>query len=36
MRKELENKEIIFKNGVILTWKLYKRDPGKNKPMNIR
>lgn len=34
MRKKLENKEIIFKNGVILTWKLYKRDPGKNKPMN--
>lgn len=27
MRKKIENKEIIFKNGVILTWKKYKKTP---------
>lgn len=34
MRNKIKNKEIIFKKGVILTWKIYKRDPGKNKLMN--
>ena len=27
MRNKIENKEIIFKNGVILTWKKYKKTP---------
>lgn len=34
MRNKIKNKEIIFKKGVILTWKIYKRNSGKNKPMN--
>lgn len=34
MRNKIKNKEIIFKKGVILTWKIYKRNPGKSKLMN--
>lgn len=29
LREKFQNKEIIFKNGVVLTWKKYKVNPGK-------
>lgn len=28
MRNKIKNKEVIYKNGVILTWKKYKKTPG--------
>lgn len=36
LKEKIKNKEIIFKNGVVLTWKKYKVTPGKYKKMNIK
>ena len=35
MSEKIKNKEIIFKNGVVLTWKIYKRDPGMYKKFKL-
>ena len=35
MREKIKNKEIIFKNGVVLTWKIYKKDPGMYKKFKL-
>jgi hypothetical protein len=36
LREKFENKEIIFKNGVVLTWKKYKVNPGKYTKYNFK
>ena len=36
LREKFQNKEIIFKNGVVLTWKKYKVTPGKYSKYNFQ
>merc|ERR1712166_1581604 len=36
LREKFQNKEIIFKNGVVLTWKKYKVNPGKYTKYNFQ
>lgn len=36
LREKFQNKEIIFKNGVVLTWKKYKVNPGKYSKYNFK
>ena len=36
LEERIKNKEIIFKNGVVLTWKIYKKNPGRYKNLNIQ
>tara|TARA_B100000795_G_scaffold42904_1_gene28105 strand:- start:1601 stop:2083 length:483 start_codon:yes stop_codon:yes gene_type:complete len=36
LKEKFMNKEIIFKNGVVLTWKKYKVNPGKYSKYNIK
>ena len=36
MREKFQNKEIIFQNGVVLTWKKYKVNPSKYAKYNFQ
>lgn len=36
LREKFQNKEIMFKNGVVLTWKKYKVNPGKYSKYNFK
>lgn len=36
LREKFQNKEIIFKNGVVLTWKKYKVNPTKYSKYNFQ
>ena len=36
LREKFQNKEIIFKNGIVLTWKKYKVNPGKFSKYDIK
>ena len=36
LREKFQNKEIIFENGVVLTWKKYKVNPGKYAKYNFK
>jgi len=36
LENKIQNKEIIYRNGVILTWKKYKNVPAKYKKYNIQ
>ena len=35
LQEKIKNKEIIFKNGVILTWKIYKKVPTQYKNLGL-
>tara|TARA_B100001142_G_scaffold224146_1_gene222289 strand:+ start:134 stop:724 length:591 start_codon:yes stop_codon:yes gene_type:complete len=35
LQEKIKNKEIIFKNGVILTWKIYKKVPTQYKKLGL-
>lgn len=36
MREKIKKKEIIFKKGVVLTWKIYKKNPSSYKKFKLQ
>lgn len=36
LQERINNKELIFKNGVILSWKVYKKVPSKYKKIGLK